>query len=131
MSNLFERAGVLNVPEIAFDQPCVVRDILDRIGDQWSLLVLGILSEQPRRFNQLAREIGDISKQMLARTLRKLEQDGFVMRTVLPGKPPGVEYSLTVLGQSFLEPLEVLLKWAGAHHEAITVARTMYREEGV
>ncbi len=104
-------------------QSCPVRDVLDRIGDQWSLLVLSALAGGTHRFSELTREIDDISKQMLSRTLARLEQDGFVSRTVFPHKPPRVDYALTDLGRSFLEPLAALIRWAEAHHKAITLSR--------
>ena len=107
-------------------QTCPVRDVLDRIGDQWSLLVLSALSGGTRRFSELSRDIGDISKQMLSRTLARLEQDGFVSRTVFPQKPPRVDYALTDLGRSFLNPLGALIHWAEAHHKAITVSRQQF-----
>lgn len=93
-------------PDIVFEQPCVIRDVLDRIGDQWSLLVLLALESQTKRFSELMREIDDISKQMLSRTLRRLEQDGFVTRTIYPEVPPRVEYTLTELGRSLLKPMQ-------------------------
>lgn len=107
-------------------QPCPVRDVLDRIGDQWSLLILGTLGGGQKRFSQLSREIGDISKQMLSRSLQRLEQDGLVHRTVFPEKPPRVEYALTDLGRSLLEPLEALVVWAGDNHRRIVAARGDY-----
>ncbi len=111
-----------------FDQPCPIRDVLDRIGDQWSLLVLEALDRGTRRFNELLREIGDVSKQMLSRTLRRLEQDGFVRRTVHAEVPPRVEYALTPLGASFLQPMKSLVRWADEHHRAIVLARRHYEE---
>ncbi|GJD65213.1 winged helix-turn-helix transcriptional regulator [Methylobacterium frigidaeris] len=105
------------------DQPCAIRDVLDRIGDQWSLLVLATLAPGVRRFSQLEREIGDISKQMLSKTLRRLEQDGFVAREVHAEVPPRVEYRLTALGCSFLEPMRELIRWAEANQAAIQAAR--------
>jgi DNA-binding HxlR family transcriptional regulator len=111
-----------------FEQPCPIRDVLDRIGDQWSLLVLEALSEQTWRFNTLQREIGDVSKQMLSKTLRRLEQDGFVTRTIYPEVPPRVEYALTDLGCSFMEPLNILINWADVHHLAIVESRRACRE---
>ncbi|MBW3241871.1 helix-turn-helix transcriptional regulator [Epibacterium sp. DP7N7-1] len=111
-----------------FEQPCPIRDVLDRIGDQWSLLVLEALSEQTWRFNTLQREIGDVSKQMLSKTLRRLEQDGFVTRTIYPEVPPRVEYALTDLGRSFMEPLNILINWADVHHLAIVESRRACRE---
>lgn len=106
-----------------FDQPCPVRDVLDRIGDQWSILVLEALSRGTLRFNELMRAIGDVSKQMLSKTLKRLEQDGFVQRTVFAEVPPRVEYALTDLGRSFLEPLGALVQWADLNHRAIVEAR--------
>ncbi|MGX7708229.1 winged helix-turn-helix transcriptional regulator [Methylobacterium sp. Gmos1] len=102
---------------------CPIRDVLDRIGDQWSLLVLTALDPGVKRFSQLEREIGDVSKQMLSKTLRRLEQDGFVARQVHAEVPPRVEYRLTALGRSFLEPLRGLIRWAEANQAAIAAAR--------
>ncbi|MCE8022759.1 winged helix-turn-helix transcriptional regulator [Billgrantia aerodenitrificans] len=113
--------------KFASDAPCPIRDVLDRIGDQWSVLVLLTLRPGTRRFNELMREIGDISKQMLSRTLKRLEQDGFITRTVYPEVPPRVEYSLTELGHSFLEPMRALVAWADQNHRTISEARERYR----
>ncbi|MBE0404671.1 MULTISPECIES: winged helix-turn-helix transcriptional regulator [Halomonas] len=113
--------------EIVLEQPCPIRDVLDRIGDQWSLLILEALAPGTLRFNALMREIGDISKQMLSRTLKQLEQDGFVTRTLYPEVPPRVEYTLTPLGRSFLEPMQQLVAWADAHHRTIVAARLQYQ----
>ncbi|MDN3517541.1 helix-turn-helix domain-containing protein [Aquisalimonas lutea] len=113
--------------EIVFEQPCPIRDVLDRIGDQWSLLILEALAPGTLRFNALMREIGDVSKQMLSRTLKQLEQDGFITRTLYPEVPPRVEYTLTPLGRSFLEPMRQLVAWADAHHGAIVAARARYQ----
>ncbi|MGR4069763.1 helix-turn-helix transcriptional regulator [Halomonas sp. LR3S48] len=112
---------------VAFDHPCPIRDVLDRIGDQWSVLVLLTLQPGTRRFNELMREIGDISKQMLSRTLKHLEQDGFITRTVYPEVPPRVEYDLTELGRSFLAPMQALVTWADANHRTIAESRKRYR----
>ncbi|PAU76118.1 winged helix-turn-helix transcriptional regulator [Halomonas salipaludis] len=112
-----------------YDNPCPIRDVLDRIGDQWSVLVLLTLQPGTQRFNELMREIGDISKQMLSRTLKHLEQDGFVTRTVYPEVPPRVEYRLTELGHSFLEPMQALVNWADSHHRTIAEARRRYNRE--
>lgn len=110
-----------------FEQPCPIRDVLDRIGDQWSLLVLESLEHETKRFSVLMREIGDISKQMLSRTLKRLEQDGFVRRTLYPQVPPRVEYALTELGSSFLGPMKTLVVWADHNHRAIVEARRHHR----
>lgn len=111
------------------EQPCPIRDVLDRIGDQWSLLVLVSLEPETKRFNTLMRELGDISKQMLSRTLRKLEQDGYVHRAVFAQVPPRVEYSLTLQGRSFLGPMKGLVAWADRHHAGIVAARGRFMQE--
>jgi len=108
---------------IEFDQPCPIRDVLDRIGDQWSLLILESLNDRILRFNELHREIGDISRQVLSRTLKRLENDGYISRTLYPEVPPRVDYALTELGRSFLVPMQQLVQWADSNHEAIYLAR--------
>ena len=115
---------------VEFEQPCPIRDVLDRIGDQWSLLILEALEIQTLRFNELSREIGDISKQMLSRTLKRLEQDGLILRTIYPEVPPRVEYQLTGLGRSFLVPMQTLITWADSNHHAICKARANYARNG-
>jgi len=112
----------------AIVEPCPIRDVLDRIGDQWSLLVLQALAARLMRFGEINRAIGDISKQMLSRTLKRLEQDGFVKRTLFAEIPPRVEYELTELGRSFLAPLEALVAWADANHQSICNARRDYAD---
>src|SRR5579871_2946392 len=108
-------------------EKCPVRDVLDRIGDQWSVLTLLILAEDgPRRFNALRRTIGDISQRMLALTLRHLERDGLVSRRVFPTNPPQVEYAVTALGESLAERIAVLSRWAEANHDRIREARRAY-----
>ncbi len=108
---------------------CPVRDVLDRLGDRWSTLVLQALKPSPLRFSSLQRQIDDVSKRMLAKTLRGLEEDGLVTRTVFPSKPPAVEYALTALGRSFLPHIEALVHWADEHHQAIRTARQAYRDQ--
>ena len=112
----------------AIVEPCPIRDVLDRIGDQWSLLVLQALAARLMRFGEINRAIGDISKQMLSRTLKRLEQDGFVKRTLFAEIPPRVEYELTALGRSILAPLEALVAWADANHQSICNARRDYAD---
>ena len=104
--------------------------MLNRIGDQWSLLVLETLSGGTMRFNELGRAIGDVSKQMLSRTLKRLEQDGFVSRTLYAEVPPRVEYALTDLGRSFLTPMQAMIRWADEHHRAICARRRAREMEG-
>jgi DNA-binding HxlR family transcriptional regulator len=107
-------------------EKCPVRDVLDRIGDRWSLLVLLNLANGPVRFTALKRAIGDISQRMLAKTVRTLEQDGLVTRKVYPTVPPKVEYALTAMGGSLLEKFEPLVIWANENHEAVRKARATY-----
>ncbi len=109
------------------DPDCPVRDVLDRIGDKWSLLLLKTLGQRGTlRFSVLKREVGDISQRMLAQTLRRLEQDGLVRRTVHPTVPPRVDYALTPLGQSLMQPIETLIGWANANHASVRAARQSY-----
>lgn len=105
---------------------CPVRDVLDRVGDKWSMLLLIALADGPHRFSALLRTLPDISKRMLTQTLRDLERDGFVARTVFPTKPPSVEYRLTDLGAALLEPLARLVQWAEERHGAIRAARIRF-----
>lgn len=105
---------------------CPVRDVLDHIGDKWSTLLLLTLAERSHRFGELRRAVPDISQRMLTQTLRDLQRDGLVSRHVHPTKPPSVEYRLTPLGESLLEPLTPLIRWAGAHHAAIRTARAAF-----
>ena len=107
---------------VRFEQPCPIRDVLDRIGDQWSLLALLCLAERTMRFNELMRDIGDISKQMLSRTLKHLEQDGFILRTVYPEVPPRVEYTLSEIGESLRPVIDVLKAWGETHRERLSCA---------
>lgn len=89
-----------------------VSDLLARIGDKWSVLVITYLGKKPMRFNELRRDIGNISQKMLTSTLRNLERDGFILRTVTPSRPPRVDYELTDLGRELLVPVQALATWA-------------------
>ena len=106
---------------------CPIRDVLDRIGDKWSTLVLHALSDGKRRFSELRRDIPDLSQRMLAQTLRRLEQDGYLTRTVYPTVPPRVEYELTEMGSSLLERVNSIVAWAKEHHARIRASRTKYQ----
>ncbi|MBP7339196.1 MAG: helix-turn-helix transcriptional regulator [Niveispirillum sp.] len=107
---------------------CPVRDLLDRIGDRWSILLLTMLSSGPMRFNALARAVPDISKRMLSQTLRTLETDGLIDRKVEPTVPPRVTYSLTDLGKGLMPPLLGLITWAEQNHAAVQSARQRMAE---
>jgi DNA-binding HxlR family transcriptional regulator len=108
------------------DEACEVRQILDRIGDKWSLLVIALLDRGSRRFTELRREIDGISQRMLTLTLRQLERDGLVLRTVHPVVPPRVDYELTPLGTTLLTTIHSLVKWTMEHREEINNARATY-----
>ena len=100
--------------------------VLSLVGDKWTVMIVMVLIERPRRFNDVKRTIGGISQQMLTRTLKALDRDGMVNRTVHPTVPPQVEYALTELGYSLAEPLRTLGAWAGAHLEEIDGNRVRY-----
>lgn len=103
-----------------------VSPVLNRIGDKWSVLIVMILAGGPRRFNELKREIDGISQRMLTLTLRGLERDGLVSRSVEPTVPPRVTYALTDLGQSLVEPVEALGRWAIDHIGCIRAAQERF-----
>lgn len=105
---------------------CPVRDVLDRIGDKWSILMIMTLAARPQRFSELHRAIRDISKRMLTQTLRDLERDGLITRHVFATKPPSVEYRLSPLGQSLLEPMASLIDWADTRYADIHDARARF-----
>ncbi len=103
-----------------------VSAILSRVGDKWSVLVVMLLGGGPRRFNDIKRQVEGISQRMLTLTLRGLERDGLVRRTVTPSIPPRVDYELTELGFSLLEPVRDLGAWAQANIETIEAARIAF-----
>jgi DNA-binding HxlR family transcriptional regulator len=107
-------------------ETCPVRNVLNHIGDKWSILVLMTLAGRPHRFGELRRAIADISQRMLTQTLRDLQRDGLLSRHVFPTNPPSVEYRLTKLGASLLRPMAGLVRWANARHSAINRARTQF-----
>jgi DNA-binding HxlR family transcriptional regulator len=106
-----------------------INGLLQRIGDKWSLLVVETLGEGSKRFNQLRREIPSVSQRMLTLTLRNLERDGLVSRTVTPSIPPRVDYELTELGKSLQAPICGLVSWAHAHSGAVHEAQAHYDAE--
>lgn len=103
-----------------------VSEVLQRVGDKWTVLVVKTLGRGPMRFNELKRTIDGISQRMLTLTLRALERDGLVTRTVHPAVPPRVEYDLTQLGRSLIAPVTALAMWAIDHRNAIDGARTRF-----
>jgi len=114
--------GNLDVPE-----DCrAVSEVLSRVGDKWTVLVVSTLGDGPKRFNELRRALGSISQRMLTLTLRALERDGLVTRTVFATVPPRVDYELTNLGRSLLEPVSGLGLWARTHRPDIQEARRRF-----
>jgi len=107
-------------------QNCPVRDVMDHISGKWSILMMLELIDGPQRFGALRRRVPDISQRMLTQTLRDLQRDGYVSRTVYPTQPPAVEYSLTDLGRSFMEPLVALVDWSAQNHDRIRQCRTEF-----
>lgn len=120
---------VTNTPDLdPYGDGCPTRRILDRIGDRWTVLVIGALSEQPRRFSELRRRIEGVSQKMLTQTLRALERDGLVHRQVFAEVPPRVEYRLTEAGMTLTTPLKALEAWSIEHYGQVTAAQARYDE---
>ncbi len=103
-----------------------VREVLNRVGDKWSVLIVQLLAGGPKRFSDLRRAIEGISQRMLTLTLKGLERDGLVTRTVYPTVPPRVEYELTDLGRTLRKPIQTLAQWAQENREQIQAARNRY-----
>lgn len=115
----------------AYQQNCPTRAVLNRIADKWTMLVLGLLTEQPMRFNQLRRSIEGISQKMLTQTLRQLERDGLVDRAASSGTPPAVEYSITPLGGTLASVVEGVRNWAREHILEVLEAQAAFDREHV
>ncbi|MBI5386179.1 MAG: helix-turn-helix transcriptional regulator [Verrucomicrobia bacterium] len=107
---------------------CPIRNVLDKVGNKWSLLVMLALQGRRRRFMDVKRSIGDITQRVLTQTLRNLERDGYVARKVYPTVPPAVEYWLTPLGESLLKPMGKLVEWANTHFDKVMSARRRFDE---
>ncbi|WP_222861883.1 helix-turn-helix domain-containing protein [Arthrobacter echini] len=116
------------IPWDPYRPDCPSRRLLDRIGDRWTVLIIGALDSGPMRFGALAAEVGGISQKMLAQTLRSLERDGFVTRTAYAEIPPRVEYELTPLGRSLQGPLRALEQWATANMSEVVVHNDEYAD---
>ncbi|MFJ3056691.1 winged helix-turn-helix transcriptional regulator [Herbaspirillum sp. NPDC087042] len=113
-----------------YDSRCPTRDLLARLADKWVLLVLDRLDNGPTRFNTLRRDIMGITQKMLTQTLRKLERDGLVERTVFEGKPVTVEYKLTPLATTLIETVTVLAHWAESNMDAVAAAQEAFDRGG-
>ncbi|MDQ3656779.1 MAG: helix-turn-helix transcriptional regulator [Chloroflexota bacterium] len=114
---------VKSIEPEAHNAQCLPRQALDLISDRWTMIVVKALSEGIHRYGELQRAIGGISQKMLTQTLRSLEHDGLVRRTVYPVVPPKVEYALTALGETLIEPLAAISDWAERHMADIVEAR--------
>ncbi|MBV8721993.1 MAG: helix-turn-helix transcriptional regulator [Candidatus Eremiobacteraeota bacterium] len=111
----------------AFERDCPIRLVLDRIADKWTVMMMSLLSDgRPHRFNELRRNVEGISQKMLTQTLRDLERDGLVARTVFAEIPPRVEYRLTQLGVTLCEPIARLGEWAVAHVDEVKRAQASF-----
>lgn len=117
-----KQAQIWNV----FDAQCPTRLVLNRIADKWTVLVVSSLESGTKRFSTLRREIGGVSQKMLTQTLRGLERDGLVTRTIYPSVPPKVEYSLTPLGRTLVALLDAIRVWSETNIEAVLKAQNMY-----
>lgn len=121
-----------NTPDTATDDDharCrALGAVLDRIADKWAIMAVGALSHGPMRFNAMVRLIGGVSQRMMTLTLRNLEKDGLVTRTIYPTIPPRVDYELTPLGRTLIEPLKVMSDWAQVHLPEIEAAQRAYAE---
>lgn len=105
---------------------CPTRQVLDRIADKWTVLLLGLVAARPMRFNELRRAVGGLSQKMLSQTLKALERDGLVSRRAFATVPVTVEYAITPLGRTLAEAVAPLAAWANAHIEEVQAARALY-----
>ncbi len=109
-----------------FSANCPNRLLFAEVSDKWSMMALSVLAEDPRRFNDIKRRLEGVSQKSLTQVLRKLERNGLVSRRVIEAAPVGVEYELTELGRSLLEPLRALYLWTARHLDAVESARRDY-----
>jgi DNA-binding HxlR family transcriptional regulator len=128
-----EEGTLIRVPHTDVPQPvsaattsCQLRDVLDRVGDKWSVLIMALLGDGPRRYSQLQRAVEGISQRMLTLTLRGLERDGLVVRAVTPTSPPRVDYALTPVGETLSVEVSSLMRWAQEHREYVATSRLRY-----
>jgi DNA-binding HxlR family transcriptional regulator len=118
----------MDMPTDSYDCDAV-SEVLGRVGDKWTVLVVVVLRDRPRRFNDLKRQVHGISQQMLTRTLKALERDGLISRTVHSSTPPQVEYALTELGVSLAEAVRPVADWAMAHVKSLHDNRSLEKED--
>lgn len=120
LSHIQENDGTVNV------EACPIRDVLDQLGDKWSMLLVVLLANKPQRFSELRKRLPDISQRMLTQTLRTLTRNGLATRTVFPTRPPSVEYALTAAGRDLLSALHPLVAWAEETHDYIRESRSRF-----
>jgi DNA-binding HxlR family transcriptional regulator len=118
---------IVDTPSV-FNAKCGSQQVLDLIADRWTTLVIYALAKGTRRYSELQRIIGGVSQKMLTQTLRNLERNGLVKRQVYPVVPPKVEYTLTPVGQTLIEPLRAICRWAEEHLQDLEQARARHRE---
>jgi DNA-binding HxlR family transcriptional regulator len=116
----------MTLPPNVYSATCATRQILDLIADKWTALVIGALENEPQRFSQIQRRIDGISQKMLTQTLRSLERDGLVRRTVYAEVPPRVVYTLTPLGETLCAPIAAIREWAEGHIREVSAAQAIY-----
>ena len=112
-----------------FSEKCGSQQVLELIANKWTALIIYVLAEGTRRYSELLREIGGVSQKMLTQTLRSLERDGLIARKVYPVVPPKVEYSLTPLGRTLIEPLRAICKWSEQHLHKLQAARASHADD--
>jgi DNA-binding HxlR family transcriptional regulator len=110
----------------AYNADCPTRLVLDRVGDKWAVLILGLLATESRRFNQLRREIEGVSQKVLSQTLKSLQRDGLIHRTAYPTVPVTVEYAITPLGRTLASTVDALRIWAETHFDDVMAAQQAY-----
>ncbi|MGW9208773.1 winged helix-turn-helix transcriptional regulator [Embleya sp. NPDC055664] len=125
MVTIVESVGL---PADVYSAKCATRQVLDHIAGKWTVLIVDVLRDGPMRYTELSRRIEGVSQKMLTQTLRSLETDGFVLRTVTPTIPPRVDYTLTDLGRSLGEPIRALREWTETHINEIERARVAVAE---
>src|ERR1700741_3653645 len=128
--NLVSQREPPAAPPDPYAAGCPTRMLLDRIGDKWMVLTLSLIRDKPRRFNALRREIEGVTQKMLSQTLKQMERDGMVTRTVLPTTPISVEYAITPLGQTLATVLDRLQGWSLEHIADVLAARRLYDGSG-
>ncbi len=116
---------VMHAPN-PYNADCPTRLVLDRVGDKWAVLILGLLAVESRRFNQLRREIEGISQKVLSQTLKSLQRDGLINRTAYPTVPVTVEYTITPLGHTLASTVDALRVWAETHFDDVLAAQHAY-----